>query len=86
MKITLTLDDDLHEELKQRAQELDKPFKQVVNEALRRGLNGLEEPPRKPVKLKTFSSGYQPGVDRTRLKQIDAEWELEEMIRKLNKR
>ena len=86
MKITLTLDDDLHEELKQRAQELNKPFKQIVNEALRRGLNGSDANPKEEGKVTTFRSGYQPGIDPNRLKQIDAEWELEEMIRKLNKR
>ena len=38
MRTTLTIDDSLASELKKRALETGKPFKQVVNETLRAGL------------------------------------------------
>ena len=39
MRTTLTLDDDIADSLKEKARLLSKPFKQVVNEALRRGMS-----------------------------------------------
>jgi hypothetical protein len=50
MRTTLTLDDDVAAALKLRARNLDQPFKRVVNDAIRRGLNGAE--PRKPYRMK----------------------------------
>jgi plasmid stability protein len=38
MRTTLTLDDDVAAKLKQRARRTGRPFRAVVNEALRRGL------------------------------------------------
>lgn len=40
MRTTLTLDDDLAVILKRRADETGRPFKEVVNEAIRAGLVG----------------------------------------------
>ena len=39
MRTTLTLDDDLAAALKEQARRADQPFKQVVNDTLRRGLS-----------------------------------------------
>ena len=39
MRTTLTVDDALLRQLRQKALDSGKPFKQVVNEALRAGLN-----------------------------------------------
>ena len=64
MRTTLTIEDSLASELKKRALETGKPFKQVVNEAL---LNGLQQKAvRKPkaYRLKPASLGAPlPGVN-----------------------
>ena len=39
MRTTLTLDDDIADFLKRQARLLNKPFKEVVNETLRRGMS-----------------------------------------------
>ncbi len=92
MRTTLTLDDEIVAALKERARTLEKPFKQVVNEVLRRGLSespkeGEEQPSseeERPVfKVKPIASGFAPGVDPLKLKEINAELELEEWLRKL---
>ena len=68
MRTTLTLDDDLAYVLKQRARLLDQSFRQVVNDTLRRGLSpGSADAPRRPYRVRTFSSEYAPGVDRLNL-------------------
>ena len=62
MRTTLTIDPDVEKLLEQEAQRSRKPFKQVVNEALRRGLTRTTVRPRKVV-LKVHDSRLRPGYD-----------------------
>lgn len=57
MRTTLTLDDDVAVKLKRAAK--DRPFKIVVNEALRAGLAALEKrtTPRRPYRTRGFDLG-----------------------------
>jgi Arc/MetJ family transcription regulator len=43
MRTTLSLDDDVAARIEQLRRVLDKPLKELVNEALRRGLIGMDE-------------------------------------------
>lgn len=57
MRTTLTLDDDLAMMLKREAQASDRPFRDVVNDAIRRGL--LESTaPRTRIEVPVFNLGY----------------------------
>lgn len=44
MRTTLTLDEDVAQKTKELAKQLKKPFKVVLNDALRRGLDQVEKP------------------------------------------
>lgn len=80
MRTTLTLDDDLADELKQRAKALGVPFEQVVNDTLRRGL-GLEAPEDRPVfRVRPFRGGFRPGIDPLKLNQLNDELEVEDFL------
>ena len=69
--MTLTLDKDLADALKERARALNQSIKQVVNDALRQGLLvGVKESPREPYRVKPFHSGFAPGVDPMNPKQF----------------
>lgn len=57
MRTTLTIDDQLAVTLKEVAHRSGKPFKQVVNEALRAGLHELERPPPRPYRLQPAAMG-----------------------------
>ncbi|OQX10091.1 MAG: DUF2191 domain-containing protein [Desulfobulbaceae bacterium A2] len=57
MRTTLTIDDQLSVALREVAHRSGKPFKQVVNEALRKGLNAFEHPPAQPYRLRPASLG-----------------------------
>jgi hypothetical protein len=84
MRTTLTLDDDLAYVLRQRARLLDQSFKQVVNDTLRRGLSpGGADAPRRPYRVRTFSSDYAPGVDPDRLNHIADELDDAEYLERL---
>jgi hypothetical protein len=65
MRTTLTLDDDVLEMARRRAREQERPLKDVVNEALRRGLVMGEHrrPPAYTFRLKTVEGRVLPGVD-----------------------
>jgi hypothetical protein len=59
MRTTLTIDDDVAVRLERLRRERDANLKDVVNDALRRGLDSIETPakPRKPFRMKTFDCG-----------------------------
>lgn len=88
MRTTLTLDDDLARRLKEVARQRRLPFKDVVNDLLRRGLVA-QEPARdsEPFQVDTFSSGLRPGLDPLKLNQLldelDARRALDEAHRRV---
>jgi hypothetical protein len=59
MRTTLTIEDDLARQLQQLSRERDEPFKRVVNEALRRGLDQMRraEEPSVPYRTIPWSVG-----------------------------
>lgn len=78
MRTTLTLEDDLAHKLQERARLLDLPFKQVVNDALRRGLSpAVREAPLPRFRVRPIQSGFLPGVDPLKLNQLSEQLETE---------
>ena len=64
MRTTLTIEDQLAQDLKRAAQSSGKPLKQLVNEALRAGLRSMENPPPRPYRLEPAALGHpRPGID-----------------------
>ena len=78
MRTTLTLDDDIADALRERARLLNVPFKQVVNDALRRGLSPeAREAPAPPYRVVPNHSAFVRGVDPLRLNQLNDDLEAE---------
>ena len=76
MRTTLTLEDDLARRLKELSRRAGRPFKDVLNETLRRGLTSQEvAEPAEPYRVDTFRSGFRAGVDPLRLNQLVDELE-----------
>ena len=92
MKITLTLDDDVADFLREQCRLQDKPFERVVNETLRHGLemsapsestaDSGEDSGLPPFKVVPFSSGFAPGVDPNNPKHFLDELDVEDYLRK----
>ena len=79
MRTTLTLDDDVADSLRERARLLDRPFKQVVNDVLRRGLSpAVSETPVPEYRVVPNRSGLTPGVDPLKLNQFNDQIEAED--------
>jgi hypothetical protein len=81
VRTTLTIDPDVEKLLDQEMQRSRKPFKQVVNEALRRGLTRTAARPRKVV-LKVHDSRLRPGYDPSSLNSLADELEDTEILAK----
>ena len=78
MRTTLIIDDDLGAALKEQAKRTDQSFKQVVNDALRRGLSSVLPEVAPAYRVQPLDSGFKPGVDPLRLNQMSDELEVSE--------
>jgi hypothetical protein len=60
MRTTLTLDDDVAASLERVRRRKNLSLKQLINEALRRGLDDMGKPPRRvePVRTKAVALGH----------------------------
>ena len=87
MRTTLTLDDDLAEELRTLAHRTRRSFKRVVNEALRAGLAGHQKTRPRRYRLEPASlGGVRPGFDLDKALQLADALEDEGIARKLELR
>jgi len=77
MRTTVTLDDRLAAELKRVSAHTGRPFKEVINEAIRAGLAVREQPPPTPYRLRP-SSLSAPRVEATLDKALQFADELED--------
>ena len=78
MRTTLTIDDDILDKARAVAARLHKPFRRVVNEALRTGLHAAEEAPQiRTYRTHPHNMGLKAGRDldniQALLSQIDGE-------------
>jgi hypothetical protein len=82
MRTTLTIEDDLARTLRERARLLNLPFKQVVNDALRRGVSpGVRHEPVPRFKVNPIHSGFASSVDPLKLNQLNEQLETEDFTR-----
>lgn len=80
MRTTLTLDEDVAQQIRQLMRERGTGFKETVNELLRRGLRPSQ--PAERFQTPTFSSGVLPGMDLDKALRLAGELEDAELVRK----
>ena len=85
MRTTLTLDPDVAQKLKARTSEEKSTLKEVVNQALRRGLSAPDRGRKKPFRVTPHSMGIRPGIDIHKLTQLADELETQEFVRRLSR-
>jgi hypothetical protein len=81
VRTTLTIEPDVEKLLEQEVARSRRPLKQVVNEALRRGLTRPAEKARK-VHVRVSDSRLQPGYDPGSFNALADELEDVEVLRK----
>ncbi|MGH2709577.1 MAG: DUF2191 domain-containing protein [Actinomycetota bacterium] len=62
-RTTLTLEDDVAERLREETRRTGKPFKSLVNELLRAGLDRPQKRAAKPFRVQALDLGLRPGLD-----------------------
>jgi len=85
MRTTLTLESDIAELLAELARESRKPFKVVVNEALRRGL-GEQAPKEPPFRIKAHAGNLRPGIDDRRFNELAGELDDDQTATELGRK
>jgi len=79
MRTTLTLDEDVAQRAKAAVVKLHRPFKQVVNQALRAGLDRMEKPAvGKPYRTKPRPMGLRKGHSLDNIQELLAHLEGED--------
>ena len=87
MRTTLTLDPDVAKMIEDEVHRVRKPLKQVVNEALRRGLTSSgNRRPAKPYRVRAHRAALRPGLDRGRLNALADETEDASVVGTLRRR
>lgn len=86
MRTTLTLDPDVERLIEQEIHRVRRPFKQIVNDAIRRGLAPrLADAPDKPYRVKVHDGRLQPGHDPLSLNRLADELEADVFVDKQRK-
>jgi hypothetical protein len=84
MRTTLTLDPDVAKLIEDAAAEQRKPIKQVVNEALRRGLLSRDRSRSgKRYRVKPHRTSLMPGIDADSFNKLTDELEDESVAAKM---
>ena len=84
MRTTVTLDDDLASQLQELAHRQRKPFKVVLNEAIRRGVGrSAKHTSLPPFNVSAKRMGLRAGIDELRLNQMSDELAIEAAADKL---
>lgn len=79
----MTLDDDVADALRKQTLLTGTPFKQVVNDTLRRGMSpGGGEDARPEYRVVPRQGGFVPGVDPLKLNQLNDQLAAEEFVAK----
>jgi hypothetical protein len=83
MRITVTLEQDLADRLKEYAHRRRTSFKVALNKLLHRGLAAGENvpSPRRPFAVEPHSGRLQPGLDKGKLNQVVDRLEGEDFVR-----
>jgi hypothetical protein len=86
MRTTLTLDPDVAARLNAEVARSDRALKQVVNEALRRGLRLPSRQARRTAyAVKPVTLAFRPGVDPDKLNELADELETGARVGKLRR-
>jgi hypothetical protein len=79
MRTTIPIDDDVLSKARKVAEKLNQPFRRVINDALRAGLQLVEEPAdAKPYKTIPHKMGLMPGRNLDNVQELISQVELED--------
>ena len=79
MRTTISIEDDVMERARAVAEKLGTPFKTVINEALRNGLDKVEQPAKyRSYKTEPHKMGLKAGLNLDNIQELLAQVEGED--------
>jgi hypothetical protein len=79
MRTTIDISDGILSELRERARQRKRPFREILEETIQRGLSASATPPTKPVRIQTHRVGVKPAYQGLSMNQLYDQIETEEM-------
>lgn len=76
----MTLDQDVAELLRETAHRMRGSFKEALNSAVRRGLEGMSKPKQSAFHVQSVSMGVRAGVDPARLAEVGDDAEIDAFL------
>lgn len=80
MRTTVTLDPDVADLLRETAHRMRRSFKEALNSAVRRGLEGMSKPKQSPFYVHSVFMGVRAGVDPARLSDVGDDVEIDAFL------
>lgn len=78
MRTTINISDGILSELRERARQRKRPFREILEETIQRGLSATPRPSAKQVRLETHYVGIKPAYRGMSLNQLYDQIEAEE--------
>jgi hypothetical protein len=85
MRTTLTIDDDVARLIDDAVHRERLPMKQIINDALRRGLRAADRGIKEPYDYEPHSSALRAGLDPTGFNRLADELEDEAVVDKIRR-
>lgn len=78
MRTTINISDGLLSELRERARQRKRPFREIVEETIQRGLSASPSSAGKPVAIQTHRIGIKPAYQGLSMNQLYDQIEAED--------
>lgn len=79
MRTTINISDGILNELRERARQRRRPFREIVEETIQRGLSAMPPSSGKPATVKTYRVGIKPAYHGLSLNQLYDQIEAEDI-------
>jgi hypothetical protein len=70
MRTTIDISDGILSELRERARQRKRPFREILEETIQRGLSASATPPKKQANIPTFRVGVKPAYQGLSMNQL----------------
>lgn len=78
MRTTINISDGILSELRELARQRRRPFREILEETIQRGLGAPQQPARKRARIRTFRVGIKPAYRGLSLNQLYDQLEAED--------
>jgi len=82
MRTTINISDGILSELRELARQRRRPFREILEETIQRGLGSAQQPARKRVRIQTHPIGIKPAYQGLSLNQLYDQLEAEDAVKR----